>query len=112
MASRPRAWEDAAIALLIELCRETRCAVHIVHLASASAVDAIRAGPRRRPAAHRRDLPALSLSSTPRTIPDGDTHFKCAPPIRERENREALWAALFEGVIDASSAITRPARRR
>jgi allantoinase len=34
-------------------------------------------------------------------IPDGATQFKCAPPIRDRGNREALWAALFEGVIDA-----------
>ena len=25
-------------------------------------------------------------------IPDGDPRFKCAPPIRERENRERLWA--------------------
>jgi allantoinase len=33
-------------------------------------------------------------------IPEGATHFKCAPPIRNHENREALWAALFEGVID------------
>jgi allantoinase len=33
-------------------------------------------------------------------IPDGATPYKCAPPIRERENREKLWAALREGVID------------
>ena len=93
-------WEDAAIALLIDLCRETRCPVHIVHLASASAVDAIRR-------ARDEGLP-LTVETCPHylcleaeAIPDGATHFKCAPPIRERENREALWAALFEGVIDA-----------
>jgi allantoinase len=33
-------------------------------------------------------------------IPDGATHFKCCPPVRERENREKLWAALADGVID------------
>jgi allantoinase len=33
-------------------------------------------------------------------IPDGATEFKCAPPIRERENRERLWTALGEGVLD------------
>jgi allantoinase len=32
-------------------------------------------------------------------MPDGATEFKCAPPIRERENRERLWAALEEGTI-------------
>ena len=33
-------------------------------------------------------------------IADGATEFKCAPPIRERENREQLWAALGDGTID------------
>jgi allantoinase len=32
-------------------------------------------------------------------IPDGATEFKCAPPIRSTANREALWAALEEGLI-------------
>jgi allantoinase len=32
-------------------------------------------------------------------IPSGATAFKCAPPIRERENREFLWAALAGGLI-------------
>ena len=30
----------------------------------------------------------------------GATEFKCCPPIRERENREQLWAALRAGTID------------
>ena len=33
-------------------------------------------------------------------IPDGKTEYKCAPPIRERGNRERLWEALREGLID------------
>ena len=27
-------------------------------------------------------------------IPDGDTRFKCAPPIRDAANKEKLWEAL------------------
>jgi allantoinase len=99
LASRPPAWEDAAIALLIRLCRLTRCPVHIVHLSAASSIDQLR------------DAKAEGLPVTVETcphylcleaeaIPDGATHFKCAPPIRERANRERLWQALFEGVID------------
>jgi allantoinase len=34
------------------------------------------------------------------SVPHGATHYKCAPPIRERANCELLWEALFEGVID------------
>src|SRR4030095_6645102 len=30
----------------------------------------------------------------------GATEFKCCPPIRERENREALWEGLAGEVID------------
>jgi allantoinase len=33
-------------------------------------------------------------------VPDGDTAFKCCPPIREAAHREALWAALAAGDID------------
>lgn len=99
LQSRPREWEDAAIALLIDLCRETGCAVHIVHLSSASAVPMLRE-------ARAEGLP-ITVETCPHylclaaeQIPDGDTRFKCAPPIREDANREALWDALAEGVID------------
>jgi len=99
LASRPRAWEDAAIRLLIALCRETGCAVHIVHMSSASSLPALRA-------AKDEGLP-ITVETCPHylcfdaeAIPDGATHFKCAPPIREHENREALWRALSDGTID------------
>ena len=39
---------------------------------------------------HGRDVPHY-LSFAAEEIPDGDTLFKCAPPIREAENRERLW---------------------
>src|ERR1039458_8100855 len=37
------------------------------------------------------------------TIADGATLRKCAPPIRRRENREALWQGLRDGAIDMVS---------
>ncbi len=96
---RPPAWEEAAIDLLIALCRETGCAVHIVHLSAASAVPALRR-------ARAEGLP-ITVETCPHylclsaeEIPAGATQFKCAPPVREAENREALWDALREGVID------------
>jgi len=33
-------------------------------------------------------------------IRDGDTLFKCSPPIREAVNQERLWSGLSEGVLD------------
>ena len=45
-------------------------------------------------------------------IPDGNTLYKCAPPIREGENRDRLWKVrfipLFWGsVVDDPSAQNR-----
>jgi allantoinase len=97
--SRPPVWEDEAIRLLVRLCRETRCPVHIVHLSAASSVPILRQ-------AKAEGLP-ITVETCPHylcleaeTIPDGATLFKCAPPIRDRKNRDALWQALLEGVID------------
>jgi allantoinase len=99
LESRPSAWEDAAIAQLIELARETGCQVHVVHLSAASALPMLRA-------AKAEGLP-ISVETCPHylcleaeAIPDGATQYKCAPPIRGHANREALWRGLFEGVID------------
>lgn len=99
LQSRPSAWEDAAIASLIRLCRETGCHVHIVHLSAASSLPQLKA-------AKDEGLP-ITVETCPHylcleaeAIPDGATEYKCAPPIREHANREALWRGLFEGVID------------
>lgn len=99
LESRPAEWEDAAIALLIRLCRETGCAVHIVHLSAASSLPQLAA-------ARAEGLP-ITVETCPHylcleaeSIPDGATTFKCAPPIRDARNRDALWAGLAEGIID------------
>ena len=99
LESRPKVWEDEAIRLLVELCRETRCPVHIVHLSSAASVPTLRA-------AKAEGLP-ITVETCPHylcleaeSIPDGATLYKCAPPIREHENREGLWRGLLDGTID------------
>jgi allantoinase len=99
LKSRPRASENEAIELMTRLCRETGARVHIVHHSSSDALPILRA-------ARAEGLP-LTVETCPHyltfaaeEIPDGATHFKCCPPVRERENREKLWQALAEGVID------------
>lgn len=42
-------------------------------------------------------------------IPDGDTRYKCAPPIRSSSNRQGLWAALEAGALDILSTDHSPA---
>jgi len=99
LRSRPDAAEVAAVELLIRLCRETGCRVHIVHVASAEVLPVLRR-------AREEGLPVTAetcphyLTFAAEEIPDGGVAWKCAPPIRSQENRELLWTALREGVLD------------
>jgi len=99
LQSRPDEAELSAIQLMISLCREYRFRLHVVHLATSQALDTLRA-------AKSEGLPVSAetcphyLHLTSEKIPDGQTLFKCAPPVRSRENCEQLWQGLQEGVID------------
>ena len=99
VASRPKKWEDNAIALMIRLCEEFNCRTHIVHLSSADSIDQIAK-------AKQRGLPLTVetgqhyLYFTAEEINDGRTEYKCAPPIRDKANNEKLWQALKDGIID------------
>lgn len=99
LQSRPPASEVSAIATVIRQAEATGARVHIVHLSSADALPLIA------------DAKAAGIRLTVETCPhylclsadeigDGATQFKCCPPIRDDGNREALWQALGEGLID------------
>ncbi len=97
--SRPKSWENNAIRLMIKLCRKYHCKVHIVHLSSAEALNDIIE-------AKKEGLP-ITVETCPHyllfngeEIPDGDTRYKCAPPIREKTNNDQLKNAIANGVID------------
>jgi allantoinase len=99
VASRPPAAEQTAIDMLLDAMAETGCRAHIVHLSAAAALPAIRA-------AKQAGLP-ITVETCPHyltlaeeRVPDGDTSYKCCPPIRDEANREQLWAALGDGLID------------
>jgi allantoinase len=99
LQSRPEEAELAAIRMLLSLCRECKFRLHIVHLSAAKALPELRA-------ARAEGLPVTVetcphyLHLTAETIPRGATLFKCAPPIRSRENCDQLWQALRDGTID------------
>ncbi len=99
LAARPRASEDEAIELVLGLSARTGCRVHIVHLSSSGALPALRAAKRNGVSVTVETCPHY-LTFASEDIADGRTEFKCAPPIRERENREALWEGLRDGSID------------
>ncbi len=99
LASRTRSWEDEAIALMIDLCERYEVRTHIVHLSSSDSIPQIKV-------ARDKGL-RLTVETCPHylyfnaeQIENGNTLFKCAPPIRESENNIKLWEAINTGLID------------
>ncbi|WP_235483981.1 allantoinase AllB [Frigoribacterium sp. Leaf172] len=97
--SRPEAVEQTAIEHVIDALRETGGRAHVLHLSSASALAAIRAA--------KAEGLRLTVETCPHyltfdaeSIGDGETQYKCCPPIRDEHNRELLWEALVDGTID------------
>ena len=99
LASRPAGAETDAIGWLLDAVRETGCRAHLVHLSSAAALPLLAA-------ARAEGLPVTVetcphyLTLAAEQVPDGATQFKCCPPIRDPANRERLWQALADGLID------------
>ena len=99
LASRPRGAENLAIAWLVEQARHTGARVHVLHLSSSDALPVI--------ASAKADGVRLTVETCPHyltfaaeDVPAGATQYKCCPPIRESGNREVLWEALANNVID------------
>ena len=97
--SRPHQAEDVAITELLDLAARHGARVHVLHLSSAAALPAIAAA---REAGGRVTVETCPhyLTLSAEEIPDGRTEFKCCPPIRDAANRDALWRALADGLVD------------
>jgi allantoinase len=99
LASRPPEAEQAAITGLLLGAGRYDARVHVLHLSSAAAVPRLR---RARQAGIRVTVETCPhyLTLDADRIGDGRTEFKCCPPIRDAANRDRLWEALAEGVVD------------
>jgi allantoinase len=99
LRSRPVVAELRAIGRALELAEETGCSLHVVHVSSAAGVRLVT------------EARAKGVDVTCETCP----HYlaldeedavaigmdaKCSPPIREREEVEALWRSLLHGDVD------------
>jgi allantoinase len=103
LRSRPAAAEERAIERILADARgitgPARPRVHVLHVSSAGALTQLRAA--------RADGVDVSAETCPHylaivaeAIEDGETQFKCAPPIRDAGNRERLWEGLLSGEIE------------
>jgi len=98
-----RGWPAEAESSIVErdirLAAETKARYHVAHLSTAAALRAVRKA--------KRDHLRVSCEITPHhfTLLDEDvgqydTNFKMNPPLRSREDREALLAGLADGAVD------------
>jgi dihydroorotase len=98
-----RGWPAEAESSIVErdirLAAETKARYHVAHLSTAAALRAVRKA--------KRDHLRVSCEITPHhfTLLDEDvgkydTNFKMNPPLRAREDREALLAGLADGAVD------------
>ncbi len=112
--SHPRAMEKSAVRALIQLLQETGQhtatppLLHVVHLSDAELLQELHT-------AKNKGLPLTVETCThylrfaAEDIADSDLRFKCAPPIREGSNRDALWAGILQGTIDVIASDHSPA---
>ncbi|MEV2266143.1 allantoinase AllB [Nonomuraea africana] len=98
LESRPGAAERRAVEQVIELARETGARVHVLHVSSADCLEPLAAAQREGVRVSAETCPHY-LTLTAEQVPDGDTAFKCCPPIRSAANRDLLWAGLANGVL-------------
>ena len=100
MAGIPAASEETLVARDVILARATGAHLHIAHLSTAGAVDAVRNA---RAAGVR-----VTCEVTPHHIALGDdtvqsfsTNLKMNPPLRSKEHREAVLEGIADGTVDA-----------
>ncbi|MCO5571707.1 hypothetical protein L7F22_025454 [Adiantum nelumboides] len=116
LTTRPSTWEREAVKELVNVARDTAIGgsaegahIHIVHLSdSGESIELIKEGKAKGLSLSVETCPHY-LSFSSESIPDGDTRFKCAPPIRTEENKRNLWNALQGGDIDFLSSDHSPA---
>ncbi len=96
----PALAEDIDAVRDIILARDTQAHIHIAHVSTAGALDAVR----------RAKAEGLNVTCevtphhftlTDRAVEGYDTNTKMAPPLRSEEHREAVIEGLRDGTIDA-----------
>jgi dihydroorotase len=84
----------------IELSAETGAHLHVAHISTAAALDAVSHGKAR--GVHVTcEVTPHHFTLTDEDIGDYDTNAKMNPPLRSRDDREAMIQGLLDGTIDA-----------
>jgi dihydroorotase len=91
--------EEIIISRDIMLAKETGAKLHICHLSTAGGAELVRQA-KRQGLNVTCEVSPHHLFLTEDDITDENTNFKMSPPLRNREDAEALRNALLDGTID------------
>lgn len=106
----PKAAEEVIIARDIYLAELTGAKLHIAHASTAGSVALIREA-KRRGIQVTAEVTPHHLTLTDEAVGTYDTNTKVAPPLREKEDIEALQEAVADGTIDALASDHAPHSR-
>ena len=99
--SRPEELEAAAVAKAIELANETGCALYIVHVSAKESLKHIRAAQSRGQKVIAETCPQYLLLEDSKYKGDFNmaSPYVISPPLRRKEDNDALWEAIADGTI-------------
>jgi allantoinase len=107
-ATRPVSAEVEAVRSVIAASERTGGRVHIVHVSARETLSEIAAARARGVRITAETCPHY-LWFAAEEVPRGGTLWKCAPPVRDADNREVLRAALKNGLLDLVASDHSPA---
>ncbi|HYM97610.1 MAG TPA: allantoinase AllB [Candidatus Sulfotelmatobacter sp.] len=97
--ARPPAAEIEAVRAAVALAAESSCRMHLVHLTTAASVELASEAARRGLPIRVETCPHYLLLDTS-VLAERGPWAKCAPPLRSRDEVEALWSQVLSGRVD------------
>jgi dihydroorotase len=100
MGGIPAASEETLVARDVILARLTKAHLHIAHLSTAGAIDAVRSA-RKSGVNVTCEVTPHHIALTDELVQSFSTNLKMNPPLRSKERRQALLEGIADGTVDA-----------
>jgi len=100
MVGIPATSEETMVARDVLLAQKTHSHLHVAHLSTAGAVEAVRRA-RRAGVNVTCEVTPHHVALTDETLQSFSTNLKMNPPLRSQEHRDAVIEAIADGTIDA-----------
>lgn len=101
LLSRPAKWEAQAVKRAIELAEQANCPIYIVHVSAKESLAYIAAAQEKGQKVTAETCPHYLLLDD--SVYQGDfestVKYVISPPLRKKEDQDALWDAMKKGVI-------------